>query len=149
MNGVFLLAWVVFPALMLVLCGGAGLAGRRLTGPTAVPPLLVVPVGMATLVVVCGLFCYYAPLAPLAGAACVLVGGLGLVLGRGALARVVGRRGRGIDFWAVGAAVGAWMVVAAPVLLSGKPGFTGYAHIVDIAAGIPAAGSGRSARSPT
>lgn len=133
MNGVFLLAWVAFPALMLVLSGGAGLAVRRLTGPTAVPPLLVLPVGLATLVVVCGLFCYYASLAPLAGAACVLVGALGLVLGRGALRRVIERRARGIDLWAVGAAVGAWLVVAAPVLLSGKPGFTGYAHIVDIA----------------
>jgi hypothetical protein len=133
MNGVFLLAWVVFPALMIVLCGGAGLAVRRLTGPTAVPPLLVLPVGMATLVVVCGLFCYFAPLAPLAGAASALVGVVGLVLGRRALGRLIGRRGRGVDLWAVTAAVGAWMVVAAPVVLSGEPGFTGYAHIVDIA----------------
>jgi hypothetical protein len=133
MSGVFLLAWVVFPALMLVLCGGAGLAVRRLTGPTAVPSLLVLPVGLATLVVVCGLFCYYAPLAPLAGGACVLVGVLGLVLGRGAIRGVIERRARGIDLWAVGAAVGAGAVVAAPVVLSGKPGFTGYAHIVDIA----------------
>lgn len=133
MNGVFLLAWVVFPVLMLVLCGGAGLAVRRLTRPKAVPPLLVLPVGLATLVVVCGLFCYYAPLAPLAGAACVFVGVLGLVLGRGAIGRVIERRARGVDLWAVGAAVGAWLVVAAPVLLSGEPGFTGYTHIVDIA----------------
>jgi len=133
MSGVFLLAWVVFPVLMLVLCTGAGLAVRRLTGPTAVPPLLVLPVGLATLVVVCGLFCYYAPLAPLAGGACVLVGALGLVLGRGSIRGVIERRARGIDLWAVGAAVGAWAVVAAPVVLSGKPGFTGYAHIVDIA----------------
>ena len=43
------------------------------------------------------------------------------------------RRGRGVDLWAVAAAVGAWMVVAAPVLFSGEPGFTGYAHIVNIA----------------
>jgi hypothetical protein len=132
MSGVFLLAWVVFPALMLVLSGGAGLAVRRLTGPTAVPALLVVPVGLATLVVVCGLLCFYAPLAPLAGGACVLVGALGLVLGRGVLRRVIERRARGVDLWGVGAAVGAWAVVAAPVVLSGKPGFTGYAHIVDI-----------------
>jgi hypothetical protein len=132
MNGVFLLAWVVFPALMLVLSGGAGMAVRRLTGPTAVPALLVMPVGMATLVVVCGLLCYFAVLAPLAGGACAVVGVLGLVLGRGALRRVIERRARGIDLWAVGAAVGAWAVVAAPVVLSGKPGFTGYAHIVDI-----------------
>ncbi|HEY2282782.1 MAG TPA: hypothetical protein VGH60_04445 [Solirubrobacteraceae bacterium] len=133
MNGVFLLAWVVFPALMLVLSGGAGLAVRRLTGPAAVPALLVVPVGLATLVVVCGLFCYFAPLAPLAAGACVLVGVLGLVLGRGSLRDVVERRARGVDLWAVGAAFGAGAVVAAPVVLSGKPGFTGYAHIVDIA----------------
>ena len=132
MSGVFLLAWVAFPALMLVLCGGAGLAVRRLTGPTAVPALLVMPVGLATLVVVCGLFCYYALLAPLAAGACVLVGGLGLVLGRRELRGVIERRARGVDLWAVGAAVGAWAVVAAPIVLSGKPGFTGYAHIVDI-----------------
>jgi hypothetical protein len=133
MSGVFLLAWVVFPALMLVLCGGAGLAVRRLTSPTAVPALLVLPVGLATLVVVCGLFCFYAALAPFAAGACVLVGAVGLVLGRGSLRRVIERRAKGVDLWAVGAAVGAWVVVAAPVVLSGKPGFTGYAHIVDIA----------------
>lgn len=132
MIGVFLFAWVVFPALMLVLSAGAGLAVRRATGATAVPSLLVVPVGLATLVVLAGLFCYYASLAPLAGPACALVGVLGLVLGRGELRRAVERRGRGIDLWAVAAAVGAWVIVAAPVVLSGKPGFTGYGHIVDI-----------------
>ena len=132
MIGVFLMAWVVFPALMLLLSGGAGIAARRLTGPTAVPPLLVLPVGLAVLVVLCGFFCYYASLAPLAGAACAVVGVLGLVLGRKQLGRVISRRGRGIDLWAAAAAFGAWAVVAAPIVLSGKPGFTGYAHIVDI-----------------
>ena len=132
MIGVFLLAWVVFPALMLLLCGGAGLAVRRATGPAAVPALLVVPAGLALLVVVCGLLCYYAALAPLAGPACVLVGVVGLILGRGSLARVFRRRGRETDLWAVAAAIGAWAIVAAPVVLTGKPGFTGYGHIVDI-----------------
>jgi hypothetical protein len=126
------MAWVVFSALMLVLSAGAGLAVRRLTGPVAVPALLVVPVGLATLVVVCGFFCYYASLAPLAGGACVVVGVLGLVLERDRLRRLIARRGRGTNLWAVGAAFGAWAVIAAPVVLSGKPGFTGYAHIVDI-----------------
>jgi hypothetical protein len=132
MIGVFLVAWVVFPALMLVLCAGAGLAVRRATGPSAVPALLVVPVGLAVLVVLCGLLCYYASLAPLAAPACVLVGVLGLVLGRDSLRRVIRRRGSGADYWALGAALGAWAVVAAPVVLSGRPGFSGYAHIVDI-----------------
>jgi hypothetical protein len=132
MIGVFLLAWVVFPALTLVLSAGAGLAVRRAAGPVGVPALLVVPVGLAALVVLAGLLCYYAPLAPLAGPACALLGVLGLMLGRGELRRAIERRGRGTDLWAVGAAVGAWMVVAAPVVLSGKPGFSGYGHIVDI-----------------
>jgi hypothetical protein len=132
MIGVFLLAWVVFPALLLVLSAGAGLAARRMAGPLGVPALLVVPVGLAALVVLAGLLCYYAPLAPLAGPACAVVGVLGLVLERTAVRDLIGRRGRGIDPWALGAAAGAWAVVAAPVVLSGKPGFTGYAHIVDI-----------------
>jgi hypothetical protein len=130
--GVFLLAWVVFPALMLVLSLGAGLAVRRATGRAAVPALLVVPVGLATLVVLAGLFCYYASLAPLAGPACAVVGVLGLVLGRRTLRGVIQRRGRGFDLWAMSAAVGAGLIVAAPVVLTGKPGFTGYGHIVDI-----------------
>jgi hypothetical protein len=132
MIGVFLMAWVVFPALMLLLSGGAGIIARHVCGPRAVPALLVLPVGLAMLVVLCGFFCYYASLAPLAGPACAVVGVLGLVLGRKQLGRIVARRGHGVDLWALGAACGAWAVVAAPVVLSGKPGFSGYAHIVDI-----------------
>jgi len=132
MIGIFLLAWVVFPALMIVLSAGAGLVVRSAAGPTAVPSLLVMPAGFALLVVVCGLLCVLAPLAPLAGPACVVVALVGLVLGRGPVRRVIARRARGADLWAVGAAVGAWAIVAAPIVLSGKPGFTGYAHIVDI-----------------
>ncbi len=133
MIGVFLFAWVVFGALMLLLCVGAGLLVRRVAGPVAVPALLVVPVGLAALVVLCGLLSYYAALAPLAGPACALVGVIGLVQGRGTLRRVIERRGRGTDLWALGVALGAWAVIAAPVVLTGKPGFTGYGHIVDIA----------------
>jgi hypothetical protein len=132
MIGVFLVAWVVFPALMLLLCAGAGMLVRRVTGPLAVPPLLTLPVGLAVLVVVAGIFCDAKPLAPLAAPAFVVVGVAGLVLGRGSISRVLARRGRGVDAWAVGAAFGAWALVAAPIVLSGKPGFTGYARIVDI-----------------
>jgi hypothetical protein len=132
MIGIFLLAWVVFPALMIVLSAGAGLLVRSAAGPIAVPALLVMPVGLALLVVVCGLLCDSASLAPLAGPACVVVAVAGLVLARGPLRRVIARRARGTDLWALAAAVGAWAIVAAPVVLSGKPGFTGYAHIVDI-----------------
>ncbi len=132
MIGIYLTAWVVFPALMLVLCGGAGLLVRRITGPGSIPPVLILPVGLAVLVVVGGIFCYAAPLAPLAAPAFIVVGVAGLVLGRSSLARVIRRRRRGIDAWPIAAGLGAWALVAAPIVLSGKPGFTGYAHIVDI-----------------
>jgi hypothetical protein len=133
MTGVFLLAWVVFPALMLLLCAGAGLALRSATGPTSVSALLVLPVGLALLVVVGGLLCNAAALAPLAAPAFVVIAVMGLMLGRATIRRVIASRGRGLDGWALAAALGAWAVVAAPVVLSGKPGFTGYGHIVDIA----------------
>jgi hypothetical protein len=132
MLGVFLLSWVVFPAVMLVLCLGAGLAARQVAGPQAFPPLLLVPVGLAVLVVLSGLLCYFAVLAPLAGPACAVVGVVGVALGWRSLRPAGAAWLRKINPWATGAAVGAWAVVAAPVVLSGKPGFTGYAHIVDI-----------------
>lgn len=132
MIGVFLFAWVVFPALMLVLSGGAGLLIRRLAGPISVPPVLTVPAGLALLVVVGGIFCDAKALAPLAAPAFAVVGVAGLVLGRSSLARLFKRRLRGIDPWALAAGLGAWAMVAAPVVLTGKPGFTGYGHIVDI-----------------
>jgi hypothetical protein len=133
MTGVFLLAWVVFPALMLVLCAGAGLAVRAAAGPSALPALLVLPAGLALLVVVGGLLCDLAALARLAAPAFVVIALVGLFLGRATVRRAVATRGGGRGRWALAAALGAWAVVAAPVVLSGRPGFTGYGHIVDIA----------------
>jgi hypothetical protein len=130
MIGIYLVAWVVFPALMLLLCAGAGLLVRHLTGPGSVPPVLILPVGLALLVVVAGIFCWAAPLAQLAAPALVVVGLTGLVLGRSSLARMI--RKRSFDLWPIVAGLGACAIVAAPIVLSGKPGFTGYAHIVDI-----------------
>jgi hypothetical protein len=132
MIGIYLFAWVVFPALMLVLCGGAGLLVRRVTGPSSIPPVLILPVGLALLVVVAGFFCYAAPLAKLSGPALAVVGVAGLVLGRAEIARLIARGWRALSPWAIVAGFGAWAMVAAPIVLSGKPGFTGYAHIVDI-----------------
>ncbi|HTB71384.1 MAG TPA: hypothetical protein VK707_10410 [Solirubrobacteraceae bacterium] len=132
MIGVYLFAWVVFPALMLLLCGGAGLLVRRVAGPRFVPPVLTLPVGLALLVVVGGFFCWPAALAPLAGPAFVVVGVVGLVLERDRLTRLIARRARPIDPWPIIAGLGAWALVAAPIVLSGKPGFTGYGRIVDI-----------------
>ena len=131
MLGVFLFAWIVFPLLAALLCLGAGLGLRRVTGPASVPLLLILPAGLAVLVVLCGLLCYYAGTAPLAAPACAVVGLVGLYAGRRTLADLKIRGNGAIDRWALLAAFGAWAVIAAPIVLSGKPGFTGYAHIVD------------------
>ena len=132
MIGTFLFAWVVFPALMLVLSVGAGLLVRRAAGPVSVPGILTVPLGLAVLVVVTGILCDAAATAPFAAPALAVVGVAGLLVGRGEIVDVVRNRARGIDGWAVVAALGAWAMVAAPIVLTGKPGFTGYGRIVDI-----------------
>ena len=94
--------------------------------------MLIVPLGLALLVVVAGILCDAAATAPLAGPALAVVGVAGLLLGRRSIARAVRGRARGIDVWALVAALGAWALVAAPIVLTGKPGFTGYGRIVDI-----------------
>jgi hypothetical protein len=132
MIGVFLAAWVVFPAALAALSLGAGLAVRRACGSEVVPGVLIVPLGLAALVVLCGLLCYFAPLAPLAAPACVVVGVGGLVLERRSLGRAPLARALRRNAWALAAALGSAAIIAAPVVLSGRPGFTGYAHIVDI-----------------
>ena len=132
MIGIFLFAWVVFPALMLVLSVGAGLLVRAAAGPVSVPAILTVPLGLAMLVVVAGIFCDAAATAPLAAPALAVVGVAGLLVGRRSIAGAVRSRASGVDLWAVAAALGAWALVAAPIVLTGKPGFTGYGRIVDI-----------------
>jgi hypothetical protein len=131
MLGVFLLAWVIFPAVMAVLCLGAGLAVRRACGAGAFSALLILPVGLAALVVLGGFLCYFSALAPLAGPACAVLGVGGLLLGWRPLRAFLSRSAVARNSWAVAAALGAGGVIAAPVVLSGRPGFTGYAHIVD------------------
>jgi hypothetical protein len=132
MTGAFLLAWVVFPALALLLCTGTGLLVRRAAGDAAVPAVLIVPVGLASLFVLGGMLCYYESVAPFAGPAFAVVGALGLILERRTLRQLLSRWRTPQVLWPAAAGFGAWMVLAAPVLLSGEPSFSGYAHIVDI-----------------
>jgi hypothetical protein len=131
MIGTYLLCWAVFPVLALALCTGSGLLVRRASGRGAIPNVLIVPIGLATLVVVGGFFCYLEQTAPLAAPAFAVLGAAGLFVERRALLAGA-RRWREWDPWPIVAGFGGWIVLAAPVLFSGKPGFTGYVHIVDI-----------------
>lgn len=120
-----LTAWILFPVLLLVLCLGCGLllevaVGRRLPG------LLLAPAGFAAIVVVTGLATASGTTAPLATPAV-----LGLAVAGAGLTWPW--RGRRPEPWALAAALGAFAVYAAPVVLSGDPTFGGYVKLDDTA----------------
>ena len=120
-----LAAWVVFPLVLALLCAGLGLlvdlaCGRRLPG------VLVLPVGLAAIVVVGG-FTTVADAtaeltAPLLLALTVLGFGLSLPW-----------RFDRPDPLAVAAAAGVFFVYGAPVILSGDPTFAGFIKLDDTA----------------
>jgi hypothetical protein len=118
-------AWVVFPLLLVALAAGCGLAleavaGRRLPGP------LVPGAGLAVVIVV-------AQLATTSDATAELATPLVVALAAAGAVTVVRARGRRPDPWACAAAVGAFAVFGAPVLLSGEPTFAGYIKLDDTA----------------
>ena len=120
-----LAAWVLYPLVLLALCAGVGLlvdmvCGRRLPGA------LVVPAGLAAIVVV-GIFTTWdSALAPLTVPAVVLLAVLGAGLSW------PWRFGRP-DPWPVAVAIGVFLLFGAPVILSGEPTFAGYIKLDDTA----------------
>src|SRR3954447_4497842 len=134
--GVFLLSWLATPVLLAVLSLGSGLLvaalAERLGTPRgdAFPPILVVPIGFALLVVLASLLTNWQLTAPLSGVGPLVVALAGLVVGR---QRVRGWlpawRGAG---WALLAAALPFAALAAPVVLTGQPGITGYTKITDL-----------------
>jgi hypothetical protein len=131
MTGLFLSAWLLFPLLLLGVCGGSGLLVRRISGG-AVSGVLLLPVGFALVVSVCTLGTSITWLAPSAGAIVVVVAVVGVLLERGNL-RIAGRRVSGAFLYPAIAAFVAFAVIAAPVVLTGTPTWTGFGRIVDTA----------------
>ncbi|HEV2752676.1 MAG TPA: hypothetical protein VGV36_02435, partial [Solirubrobacteraceae bacterium] len=130
MTELFLVSYLVAPALMLACCLGGGLLVRRMAGG-ALPAVFVLPLGYAAVVTTGALLTTWDATAELAGPAFVLLGLVGLVVERRRLR--VSLRPVARWAWAAGAAASAYAVVIAPALLSGRATFTGYARIVDIA----------------
>src|SRR3954469_4742179 len=123
----YLLSWVAFPALLAALSLGAGAPVARLPRPR-IPGTLLLPLGLAAIVVVGQFLIAFPSLSHLATPAITLLGAAGLlalVLARPAWARV--------DLTAVAAAVGVFVVFAAPATLSGKATFLGYIKLDDTA----------------
>jgi len=128
----FLIVAVLYPLLFALLALGAGLLVDRAAGGT-IPGILLVPFGVALLVVAGELMSYAEPTARLIPVIAALLAVAGLVIGRRRL------RPREVDPWAVGAAVATYVIVCAPVLFAGRPTMPGY--LLDTTVGIHLAGA--------
>jgi hypothetical protein len=119
-----LAAWLWYPAVALLVSLGLGLLTERAAG-FRLPGVLVLPVGMAGIVVVTQLTTYRSPTAELTLPLLVIGAGAGLWLGRERL------RGLKLDRWAAGAFAAVLALYGAPVLLSGHATFLGYTILGD------------------
>src|SRR5919108_5488852 len=107
-----LAAWVVFPLVLVVLSFGCGLLLQQIAG-ARLPRALLLPAGLALIVVVAGLATASDATARFATPAVVALAVLGLALS-------LPLRRTPVDVWAVAAAGGVFAVFAAPVVLSGQ-----------------------------
>jgi hypothetical protein len=118
-----LISWIVLPLVLCALSAGCGLLLERASGQR-LPGALVLPAGLAVIVVV-GLFPVMSDsTAELTTPAVVVLGVAGLVLSP------PWKRGP-LDRWALIVALGVFASYAAPVALSGQPTFASYLPMVD------------------
>jgi hypothetical protein len=129
MTGLFLSAWLLFPLLLVAASAGCGLLVRRLSAG-ALSGVLLLPVGFALVVSLCTLGTSVTSFAPATGIVVILVALVGFALERPALR--LGRMSGSLLFPAAAALAG-FAVLAAPVVLSWTPTWTGYGRIVDTA----------------
>jgi hypothetical protein len=133
----FLVAVLAYPALLGVLALGAGLLAGRLAGWTLGGALLV-PLGLATLIVVAQLTTLEPAIAPLTPAALVVCAAAGyLVAGPRRLLALA--RALRADPWPALAGVAVYTLVCAPILLAGRA--TQAAYLLDTTAGIQMLGA--------
>jgi hypothetical protein len=118
-----LLSWVVYPLVVAALGAGWGVLVEQ-AGGTRVRGALLIPLGLAAVIVVAGLLTLFTPTAPAAIVLCAVAGAAGLVWGR---------PWQRLEPWGVAAAVGALLAYGAPVILSGHATFLGYLRLDDTA----------------
>jgi hypothetical protein len=119
-------AWLLFPALLGIVAVGCGLLVER-AARVALSRALLLPVGLAAIIVVAGFLTLADATAELATPAILGLAAAGLLLShRGGPA--LPRRGL-----AAGAALAAYAAYAAPVVLSGEATFAGYIKLDDTA----------------
>ena len=119
-----LAAWLLYPLALAALCLGVGLLVER-AADWRLPGVLLLPVGFTGLLVLARLVTDQGATAPFGLAVLALAAGLGFALGH--------RRLRALrpDLWILAAALGVFIIFAAPVLASGEPSLTGYLALPD------------------
>jgi hypothetical protein len=118
-------SWLAFPALLLALSLGAGLLVERLFG-RRLPGSLLVPVGLAAIVVIAHVAVVSDATAELAPAAAIALAAAGFVLAP------AWRRGH-VDPSPALAGLAVFLAYGAPVLASGEATFAGYIKLDDSA----------------
>ena len=132
-------AWVLFPAVLVAVAAGLGLALDRVVGRW-LPGTLILPLGMASAIAIVRLVTSADATAELALPLVVVLTLAGLVVGRDRLSAIWTER------HALVAAGLVFLVVGAPAYLSLEPTFLGYlqlpdtAHQLSIAAFVPEGG---------
>ena len=120
--------WLLAPLVLVALCCGAGLLAERAAG-VRLPGMLVPGVGLATVIVVAGIFAIADATAELAAPAVALVALAGFALGR----PWSDSRLRAAWPWALGLGAAAFALYAGPSLLSGQGSIAGYEQLDDSA----------------
>ncbi len=120
-----LVPWIVFPLVLAVLSLGCGLLLEAVAG-RSLPSTLRLPAGFS-LIVVAALF------TTSNSATAQLTTPLVVALAIAGLGLSLPWRSVRLDGWATAAAVGAYLVYGAPVILSGSATFTGYISLDDTA----------------
>jgi hypothetical protein len=119
------LCWIVFPLVLAVLALGCGLLLETVSG-TRLPSPLLLPAGLAVVVLAAQFAVLSGTTAELAVPAVVALAVAGIAL------RPLAWIGR-LDGWALAGAGGVFCVFAAPVVLSGHVTFAGYIRLDDTA----------------
>jgi hypothetical protein len=114
-----IVAWLLFPLVLLGVCLGCGLGVERLAG-WRVPGALLPSVGLAVVIVVATLTTTRAPTAPFTTAVVVVLAVAGYATSWRRLRRLRP------EPWALAVGLGVFVVCAAPVVLSGNATFLGY-----------------------
>ena len=121
-----IVAWVLFPLVLLAVCLGCGLAVERVAG-WRLPGTVLPSVGLALVIVTATLMTYKTTTAPFTTAAVVVLTLAGYATSVRRLRRLRPER------WALIACLGVYAAMATPIVMSGNATFLGYFVLNDTA----------------